>query len=255
MQRQHPLEAIALAALAVCAAPALAGQPADASESPASRTEASQIEMPQAAAGPGSAYLDSMARPAAPPQPRASLVEARSDGIIRGKGSAPASQISARADGGPGIAQLSKADLEATLAQLSPAERRVLLQAIEGTDICNDPPDIPAVVTLCQNRIETRATEFAPAAERSLSAEDRLLSGNLESAALPSIAQVIDRLARGGASSGDFSNQAIASIALGTTPAAPTRPREEEQPDTASFGEETQALLNALINQLGGRAP
>ncbi|WP_086606264.1 hypothetical protein [Erythrobacter donghaensis] len=246
---------IALAAVAVCAVPALSGQVADENESPASRTEASQIEMPQAATGPGSAYLESAAHPAAPPQPRASLVEARSDGIIRGKGSAPASQISARGDGGPGIAQLSKADLEATLAQLSPAERRVLLQAIEGTDICNDPPDIPAVVTLCQNRIETRSTEFAPTSERSLSAEDRLLSGNLESAALPSIAQVIDRLARGGASSGDFSNQAIASIALGTTPAAPARPREEEQPDTASFGEETQALLNALINQLGGRAP
>lgn len=214
-----------------------------------------QIEMPQAATGPGSAYLDTTMRSAALPQPRASLVEARSDGIIRGKGSAPASQISARADGGSGIAQLSKADLEATLAQLSAAERRVLLQAIEGTDICNDPPDIPAVVTLCQNRIETRSTEFTPVADRPLSAEDRLLSGNLESVALPSIAQVIDRLARGSASSEDFSNQAIASIALGTTPAAPARPREEAEPDTPSFGEETQALINALITQLGGRAP
>ena len=255
MRRRQPFEAIAVAALAMGAAPALAGQASDTSETPASRTEASQIEMPQAATGPGSAYLDSTMRPAAPPQPRASLVEARSDGIVRGKSSAPASQISARGDGGPGIAQLSRADLEATLAQLSPAERRVLLQAIEGTDICNDPPDIPAVVTLCQNRIETRSTEFAPVADRPLSAEDRLLSGNLESAALPSIAQVIDRLARGGASSGDFSNQAIASIALGTTPAAPPRSREEEKPDTASFGEETQALINALITQLGGRAP
>lgn len=67
--------------------------------------------------------------------------------------------------------------------------------------------------------------------------------------------QVIERLARGGASSGDLSNQAIASIALGSSAPAASRPGEEEQPDTAGLGEETQALINALINQLGGRVP
>lgn len=227
------------------------------SASPASRTDAMQIEMPAsgAAAGPGRAYLDTASRPAEPAPPRASLMQDSAEQISRRGSHAPASQISARGQGGPGMAQLSKADLEATLAQLTPAERRVLLQAIEGSDICDNPPDVPAVLALCQTRIETRSAEFAIATQQTLSAEDRLLRGDLESAALPSIDRVIERLARGNASSGDFSNQAIASIALGTNAPAPPRQREEEQPDTASLGEEAQALINALINQLGGRAP
>lgn len=244
-------------ALAACgmASGALASQ--DDNTAPPSRTEASQIEMPSgaAASGPGRAYLDMSGRPPAPPQPRPSLMQNAGDQISRGPGNAPASQISARGQGGSGMAQLSKADLEATLAQLTPAERRVLLQAIEGTDICDNPPNIAAVVTLCQSRLETRSSEFAARSERPLSAEDRLLRGDLEAGVLPSVDQVIERLARGGASSGDFSNQAIASIALGSSAPAPSRPRDEEQPDTSSFGEETQALINALINQLGGRAP
>jgi hypothetical protein len=222
-----------------------------------SRTEAHQIEMPQVSpgAGPGRAYLDSSGRPAPASRPSATMVQTSGDAASRAQGRAPASQISTRGQGGLGVVQLSKADLDATLAQLTPAERRVLLQAIEGTDICNDPPDVAAILALCQTRIETRAAEFAALAERQPSAEDRLLRGDLETAALPSVGQVIERLARGGASSGDFSNQAIASIALGTSAPTPARPRDEEQADTASFGEEAQALINALINQLGGRAP
>ncbi len=223
-------------------------------EQAASRTEATQIEMP-ASTGPGRAYLDTAARPIATPPPRASLTQAGGDQISRGARNAPASQISARGQGGPGMAQLSKADLEATLAQLTPAERRVLLQTIEGTDICDNPPAIAAIVTLCQTRLETRSAEFAGETDRPLSAEDRLLRGDLESSVLPSFDQVIERLARGGAASGDFSNQAIASIALGTNAPTASRPREEEQADPSSLGEETQALINALINQLGGRAP
>lgn len=224
---------------------------------PASRTEATQIEMPEASAdqGPGAAYLERVDR-SVPPTPRASLIQSNNDQISRGASSAPASQISARGQGGPGMAQLSKADLEATLAQLSAAERRVLLQAIEGTDICDNPPSVAAIVALCQNRIETRSAEFTKVAERPLSAEDSLLRGDLDNSAMPNVDQVIERLARGGASSGDLSNQAIASIALGNTPVGASSPRdEEEQADTASLGEEAQALINALINQLGGRAP
>ena len=225
---------------------------------PASRAEASQIEMPQATAstGPGRAYLDETGRPAAaPPETRASLVQTAGGQISRGDSSAPANQISAPGQGGPGMAQLSKADLDATLAQLSAAERRVLLQAIEGSDICNDPPQVPAILTLCQNRLENRSGEFASIAAEPRSAEDQLLRGDLDTTSLPSVAQVIERLARGGASSGDFSNQAIASIALGTSPVSQPPPREQKPEDNASLGEETQALINALINQLGGRAP
>jgi hypothetical protein len=230
----------------------------DQQPAPASRTDAIQIEMPVAESDgrAGRAYLDTANRLAPPAPPRNSLTQIPGDQISRGSGTAPASQISARGQGGSAVAQLSKADLDATLAQLSAAERRVLLQAIEGTDICDNPPAVAAIVALCQSRIETRSAEFSGVAERPASAEDRLLRGDLESTALPTIGQVIDRLARSGASSGDLSNQAIASIALGTNaPAAPTTPGEEEQLETGNIGEEAQALINALINQLGGRAP
>jgi hypothetical protein len=152
------------------------------------------------------------------------------------------------------MAQLSKADLDATLAQLSPAERRVLLQAIEGTDICDNPPRVPAVIALCQNRLETRSREFTADDQGEPSAEESLLRANFDPVGLPSVGQVIDRLARTSAATDDFSNQAIASIALGTSINAPARPDAEEQP-AAGLGEETQALVNAIINQLGGRAP
>jgi len=254
MIRTLPITAIILAG---CGAATAAFAAQDEKAASASRTEASQIEMPQSAAGngPGRAYIDTTDRPASPPAPRTSLMQTADDQISLGSGSAPTSQISARGQGGSSMTQLSRADLEATLAQLSPAERRVLLQAIEGSDICDNPPDVAAVVALCRNRLETRAADFASRSERPVSAEDQLLRGDFESSALPSVDQVIERLARGGASSGDFSNQAIASIALGSSPATAPRSREEEQPDTASFGEETQALINALINQLGGRTP
>jgi hypothetical protein len=221
------------------------------------RTEASQIEMPQTAAGAdsGRAYLDQGSRTAPAPAPSARVAQTAGDATLRAQGRTPASQITARGQGGLGVVQLSKADLDATLAQLTPAERRVLLQAIEGTDICNDPPDVAAIQALCQTRIETRSAEFATGEGRQFSAEDRLLQGDLESATLPSVGQVIERLARGSASSGDFNNQAIASIALGTTVPPPSRQREEEQSGTGNLGEEAQALINALINQLGGRAP
>jgi len=254
MIRAGRLVAMALAGSGMMTG-ALARQDED--TAPASRTDASQIQMPEQAAGtgPGRAYLDMAGRPASPPTPRASLMQTAGDQISSGSSNAPASQISARGQGGSGMAQLSKADLEATLAQLTPAERRVLLQAIEGTDICDNPPSIAAVIALCQTRLETRSSDFARRPERVISAEDQLLRGDLEGSMQPSVDQVIERLARGGASTGDFSNQAIASIALGSTTPAPARPRQEENAETGNLGEEAQALINALINQLGGRAP
>jgi hypothetical protein len=254
MIRSLSFAAILLAALGVAGTGVHAQ---DEGNARASRTEAIQIEMPDrdAAARTGRAYLDSTASSAKASAPRDSLVQTSNSQISRGASNAPASQISARGQGGPGMAQLSKADLDATLAQLSPAERRVLLQAIEGTDICDNPPDIAAIIALCRTRLETRAADFAGQTDRPFSAEEQLLRGDLESDIQPSFDQVIERLARSGASSGDLSNQAIASIALGSNAPAQARPRDEEQADTSSMGEEAQALINALINQLGGRAP
>lgn len=222
------------------------------------RTEASQIELPARSgttAGPGRAYLDESGRPAGAAPPRASLATAAATQISHAEGRVPARQISAAGDGGSAVAQLSRADLDASLAQLSAAERRVLLQAIEGSDICNDPPRVAAIIALCQTRIETRSGEFGAPPELTLSAEDRLLSGDLQSTTLPTLDAVIDRLARGGAASGDPSNQAIAAIALGTTTPPPARKPEAEAESTQTLGEEAQALINALVNQLGGGRP
>ncbi len=221
-----------------------------------SRTEAVQIETPAPdqtrGDTAGKAYLQTNS---AAPAPRPSLMQLPGDQIARPSGNnTPTKQITSLAQSGSGMAQLSKADLDATLAQLSAAERRVLLQAIEGTDICDNPPSVPAVIALCQNRIETRSQDFAAKVDRPISAEEWLLRGDLDMAAQPSISQVIERLARTSAASDDFSNQAIASIAL-ASPNAPVRPGEEEQDDTQGFSEQTQALINAIINQLGGGAP
>lgn len=215
------------------------------------RTEAPQITAtdamrPRAAS---EAYLETERRQ--PPAPRSSLTQASDDRIVRPAGNAPTSQITNRTQSGAGIAQLSQAELDATLAQLSAVERRVLLQAIEGTDICDNPPNVPAILALCQNRIENHSQDFTEVAERPLSAEERLLSSGLESTAVPSVSQVVERLSRGNAATDDFSNQAIASIALGL----PTQPRDEEKPEDPALSQETQGLINALINQLGGGKP
>jgi hypothetical protein len=248
------LAPVILPVAALLAMPALA-QEAQLEPEGTSRTEAMQIGDPaERDAVPGSAYLDHDRTPA-PAAPRISLMQASSDQITRPSGNTPTSQITSRTQSGTGMAQLSKADLDATLAQLSAVERRVLLQAIEGTDICDNPPNVAAILALCQNRLETHSQDFAEMAERTQSAEERLLNGNLESTTLPSVGQVIERLARGSAATNDFSNQAIASIALAPPPTTPTRPGDEEETESTSFSEEAQALVNALINQLTGGSP
>jgi hypothetical protein len=251
--------ALAVTALASQAAQAQAQAQVQVQDEPAiDRTQASQIESAPrtpAVAGPGRAYLDETGRPPEAAPPRAILAGDAATQISQAEGRVPARQISIAGDSGSVVAQLSRADLDASLAQLSAAERRVLLQAIEGSDICHDPPRVAAIIALCQTRIETRSGEFAAHSDPPLSAEDRLLRGDLEASSLPTLDAVIERLARGGASSGDFSNQAIAAIALGTTTPTAARRPEEEAESTASLGEEAQALINALINQLGGGNP
>lgn len=220
----------------------------------ASRTHTVQISEVEAQAAhdkaAGKAYLDNAA--AAPPPARPDLLQTESDQISQGSGKAPASQIDSSIKRSPRMAQLSRADLDATLAQLSAVERRVLLQAIEGTDICDNPPNVPAVITLCKSRLETRSLEFAAAPEPAFSAEEQLLRGNFESAGLPSVGQVIERLSRTSAATDDFSNQAIASIALTQPATAPPGQGEEQGSDALGLSSETQSLINAIVNQLGG---
>lgn len=260
-RRPHLLiRAAAAPILAGCAAGALAAGGQDAplapQGSPQSRTEASQIPPPGERSGPR-VYLDEAPRPASasPLHSRAELTEApAAPPGAPGGGSAPTPQISTRAEGGGGMAQLSRAELDATLAQLSPAERQVLFQAIAGTDICDAPPAVEAIRALCRNRLEMRSGEFAPAPAPLLTAEQRLMTGTLESGTLPNLDRVIERLARGSSSRDDPSNQAIAAIALGTGLPQPAKPGDTDKPDDPRLGDDTQAVVNALINQFTGGA-
>jgi hypothetical protein len=249
------LAALAASGAGLTASAALAGQAA--SDPAISRTEAIQIEPPAKDGGerPPRAFLDIGERTAAPPLPRTSLTEVGDDPIARGPGNAPASQISAPSQGGSGMAQLSSADLEATLAQLSAAERRVLLQAIEGSDICDSPPEVAAILTLCRNRLETRAGEFAALSEAPLTSEDRLMRGDFDATAAPSLERVVERLARAGASSGDPSNQEIAAVALGASSAVPPTTDPADPAAAAGLSQETQVFIQSLINQLAGGTP
>lgn len=221
-----------------------------------SRIEASQIAAPLSEGEqrdqPSKAFLDNA--PVQPPAPRASLMQTPGEQLARASGSAPASQITNAVQGGSAVAQLSKAELEATLAQLSAAERRVLLQAIEGSDICDNPPAVAAVVALCQSRLETRSQEFATPSERALSAEERLMRGDVDNTGLPSVVQVIERLSRVTVASDDFSNQAIASIALAPPSSPEPGAAEDDGTDPLGLSSQTQDLVNAIVNQLGGRA-
>ncbi len=239
MRSARPAPMLA-AALMVLPAPAFA------QDGRGSRTETVQVDEQLEDRSQGKAYLEPLAPvPAAPRrQPTASEQISPPD---RNRQTA---QISTAGQSRPGVIQLSKAELEATLAQLSPSERRVLLEAIEGSDICDNPPEVAAIRALCQNRIETRPAEFARAEKPTLSAEERLLRADVDEVGTPSVERVIERLSRvSNAASDDRDNQAIASIALAPPPAPPS---EDEADPLGNLPAGTEAVINAIINQLGG---
>ncbi|MEL7218070.1 MAG: hypothetical protein AAGK01_06525 [Pseudomonadota bacterium] len=181
------------------------------------------------------------------------VVDARQNQAAEPDGSNAAPQISSTDDSERAIAQLDLGDLEGTLAQLTDAERQVLLEAIEGADICENPPKIPAIVELCETRLETRSSEFAARETNTLSAEERLLGESLDSTrTATTLDRDVERLARnaGRGDANSLDTQAIASVALGAPP-----PAVPDQPAGTQLGDlpaETQALVNALVQQLGG---
>jgi hypothetical protein len=251
-----PPKPIRLAALLPLALPlALAAQDA---RDPASKTEATQIGQREGATAAGEAGRGVFLGPTPAARTPTSLIltEGEQIGAVARADIAP-QQLTASGESARRMPQLSEAELEATLAQLTPAERSVLLQAIEGSDICDNPPAVAAVVALCRTRLETRAAEFAAPPEKPLSAEERLLRGGLESNGLPSVEAVIARLAKVtvAAASDDFDSQAIASVAL-APPAAPRKPApaKDEEQTGLGLGPETEALINAIAQQLGGQA-
>jgi hypothetical protein len=242
-------------AIMACAAMVLsAAAVAQQEDSAASKTDTQQIGPRDGGTTAGEATRRVFLEEAPAPRTRPNMMQAQGDQIGAPDGSKMApEQITGGGESSRTMAQLSKVDLEATLAQLTPAERSVLLQAIEGTDICDNPPAVAAIVALCRTRIETRSGEFATAPERPLTVEERLLRSAGDNNNLPSVEAVISRLSRVTvASSDDFSNQAIASIALAPQP-APAKPGSEDDKTGLGLGSETDALINAIVQQLGGQ--
>lgn len=164
-------------------------------------------------------------------------------------------QLSSNGDANGGVAQLSDGNSLPDLNQLSEVERQVLLEAIEGTDICDNPPDVEMIRQLCTTRIETRSTEFAAREVNTLSAEERLLGEGLDSSVTPNIEAVIERLARNVGQASNFENQAIASVALAGRPTDAAQPGQDNGEAGSELSAETQTLVNAIIQQLGGGAP
>ena len=136
------------------------------------------------------------------------------------------------------------------IKSLSDAERRVLLDAVEGTDICERGSDIPALQALCEGRIETRSEEFA--SNQSSSAEDSLLGGGLDAGRTATLQAAIARLAGAGANPGNFDNQVVASVALNNQSLSDTQATAAEGDPAAELSQETQAVVAAIVQQLGG---
>jgi len=197
----------------------------------------------------GKAYLDAPSSADTAPVRRNQTSSAQIPGQ---NPSRETTQISVNNQRGSAMAQLSQAELEATLAQLSATERRVLQDAIAGTDICDNPPEVAAIRALCANRIETRANEFGDREPEAVSAEESLLRGGLDKNNAPNVVQVIQRLSRTSTAADNFNNQEIASIALAPPPEQIGT--EEEAGALSNLPPGTEGIINAIINQLGGGA-
>ncbi|MEO0462249.1 MAG: hypothetical protein AAF127_03905 [Pseudomonadota bacterium] len=161
-------------------------------------------------------------------------------------------QITASSSSSGDMTQLDLGDIEGRLDQLSAAEQQVLLEAIEGSDLCEKDSVPEAIRKLCATRIETRSSEFKGPQQTPLSAEERLLGERLEETGRPNLARVIARLGQGSVSPDDFDNQAIASIALAGTPPPTGQPDDNSDENAGDLPLETQAIINAIVQQLSG---
>lgn len=180
---------------------------------------------------------------------RAAQQEQLSAEIAQKYGSDSPRQVSRGVSNDP-VEQLSDGSTASALAQLSDAERQVLLEAIDGTDICDSSPPIETIRELCRNRIETRSGDFAKRAGRSVSAEEKLLGEGLTDTTRPGLDRIIERLARNVGKADNLENQAIASVALATDTFDPSQAEKAADKPGGDLSPETQSLINALIQQL-----
>ncbi|GMM93492.1 hypothetical protein MTsN3n11_17940 [Qipengyuania sp. MTN3-11] len=171
----------------------------------------------------------------------------------KGEDSETVAQISSPSIDPAMLTQLSETELSTLLAQLSAAEREVLLEKVQGTDICNEAAETAAIRRLCANRIETRSQEFRQARRNALSPEERLLGEALEETRSMTFDNAIRRLAQNVGTADDADNQAIASVALAANPPPQPGAVPETPTGAGELSAETQALINAIVEQLGGR--
>ena len=165
--------------------------------------------------------------------------------------SAPLSQLSTeRGASATADAQLTREKGRRALAQLTSADRSVLAQVVNGTDICDSEPAQPAIVELCLQKLENRSEDFSGRKAKSLSPEERLLGEGLDPDRAASLENAITRLARGQGSLERDEDQAIASVALAQGVLAPSDDAPAE-PKEGDLSAETQALINAIVDQLG----
>ena len=127
-----------------------------------------------------------------------------------------------------------------------PAEGRTgAVTAVQGDDRC-DPADARSRRSqACQRVIETRSAEFARPEPAPLSPEQRLLSEQ-RNRDMRGDGAAARRLANNTGNPDELQDQAIASVALANS--LPARAQQEEEPSRLSS--ETQALVQALVNQL-----
>lgn len=254
----HPLTLSGLACLAVALplASATAQQNSQArsvyiEQAPGASVEATQIGAPQARESASKVYFPDAitAQSVAQARARAAQQQQLEQAASSGGGVA---QLANGDDGARDVDQLSDGQSGEALAQLTQEERQVLLEAVEGTDICERSPDIPALRALCEGRIENRSSEFAQSSQGA-SAEDALLGGQFDSERLATLEAAINRLAQSSGRPDDFADQAIASVALGQQAAlSDTQATAAEGDPTSELSPETQAVVNAIVQQLGG---
>ena len=215
-------------------------------QAPGDHVTTRQITVPQAEDQSSKVYFPE----AIPPATRASTTQ--QDQLPRnGAQGDPVAQLTGSGDDTGALDQLSDGDSARALAQLDPVERQVLLDAVEGTDICENADNIPAIRELCERRIETRSAEFATNNSGG-SAEDNLLGGRFDSARLATLQAVLTRLAGNTARPDDFADQAIASVALGQQDVLSGADATGAKDPGSDLSPETQAVVNAIVQQLGG---
>jgi len=221
------------------------------SASPDSAADVGESRTSERPTGPSRVYYPDAITPEAAIAARARRAE-QEQLQTEGNRDPELAQVATDDDGSP-VEQLSDEEGARALAQLSPAERQVLLDAVEGTDICEHESDVPAIRALCADRIETRSEEFAQDNRYRPSAEERLLGEGLDGDRRTTLESAIARLSRNSVEADDFSNQVLASVALDNARAAQQGENAaEEEGAEGELSAETQALINAIVDQFGG---